>query len=289
MMIQQQFLSFNQLTLEFHLKERVTLPGSILIQRGSVTTDGQYVFITPIGSNSVFSYELDTGKWNELPLCPYENAGLVFANGELIAVGGRDVTHITNKMFTLHENKWVEHYHPMTNIRSSPAVLLTPDRSYIIVIGGHSSKWTTAVELFQLKNKEWLTLTNLPNPLPSPSAAIVGDLLYVVGQNGLGYSCSVQVLLLPNEQTMLWEPLPCLPVKNSTIAALCGRLVAVGGTHYGSSVNTVYQLILNEKWKEIGSMNIAKTWCLVSGVLPDKIIIVGGSGDEDFVEECTAK
>ena len=28
---------------------------------------------------------------------------------------------------------------------------------------------------------------------------------------------------------------------------------------------------------------------LVSGVLPDKIIVVGGSGDKDFAEECIAK
>ena len=177
---------------------------------------------------------------------------------------------------------------PANNIRSSPALLLIPDHSYIIVIGRHSSKWTTAFELFQLKSKTWLTLTNLSKPLPSPSTVIVGDVLYMVGQNGLGFSCSIQALL-PNEHTMVWEPLPCLSVKNSTIAALCGRLVAVGATHDCSSVNTVYQLILNEEWKDIGSMKRARTWCLVSGVLPGKIIIVGGSGDEDFVEKCIAK
>ena len=51
-----------------------------------------------------------------------------------------------------------------------------------------------------------------------------------------------------------------------------------------SSVNSIHQLV-DGQWVEIGSMSRVRMWCLVVSPSPDKMMIVGGWG-EDSVEEC---
>ena len=39
---------------------------------------------------------------------------------------------------------------------------------------------------------------------------------------------------------------------------------------------------------EIGSMTSVRQWCLAVSLSPDRILIVGGDGGDDSVEECVA-
>ena len=85
-----------------------------------------------------------------------------------------------------------------------------------------------------------------------------------------------------------WKPLPPLPLRESTAATLCGQLVLIGGDRSGlfvSRVKSIHQLV-DGQWVEIGSMASGRYDCLVASPSPDKIIIVGGVGAEDSVEEC---
>ena len=134
--------------------------------RGSATTDDQFAYFTPDNSNSVYSYQWNTEKWKELPSSPYWNSGLVIIDGELTAVGG----YLTNKLFTLRQGQWVEHYPPMNTARCTTAVVSSSDGNYIVVIGGSvgNRDWTATVELFHLRSRRWYGLTNLYHRL-SPS------------------------------------------------------------------------------------------------------------------------
>ena len=229
--------------------------------RGSAATDGQFVYITPLGSNSLYQYECSTENWMELPSCPYYNSGLAIIDSELTTVGGGEygAGRRTNKLFTLRHGKCAEVYPPMNTARYSPAVVSTSDGDYLIVIGGCGSDGdeTSTVELFQVKSKRWYKLTDLPQPLPFPSATICGDQLHVIG-NEDGYSCSLQSLPsndrpITSPLTLSWKPLPPLPVRWSTAATLCGQLVLIGGEQDGSSVNSIHQLVEGQ-WVKIGSM-----------------------------------
>ena len=95
------------------------------MRRGSATTDDQFAYFMPGGYESVYKYEWSTEKWEQLPPSPYRNSGLVIIHGELTAVGGRDESrqNRTNKLFTLRQDQWVEHYPPMNTERYSPAVV----------------------------------------------------------------------------------------------------------------------------------------------------------------------
>ena len=259
--------------------------------RGSATTDGQFAYLTPDDSTSIYRYEWIGEKWEELPSCPYRDSGLVIIDGKLTAVGGYDGSH-TNKLLTLRQRKWVKEYPPMNTARSYTAVVSTSDGEYLMVIGGYGGggDWTATVELFQVKSRRWYKLTDLPQPLNLPSATICGDQLSVIGRATIGFSCSLQALPSSDQPitsplTLFWKSLPPLPVTHSTAATLCGQLVVIGGRRRDRSlVNTIHQLV-DGQWVEIGSKATGRSSCLVVSPLPDKIIIVGGYGS-DIVEEC---
>ena len=265
--------------------------------RGSAATDGRFVCITPAVSTLSYLYECSTDKWTELPSCPCRDSGLAIIDSELTTVGGGvRADRRTNRLFMLQQGKWVEVYPPMNTARSSPAVVSTAYSDCLIVIGGFGSDyvdrgWTATVELFQVKSRRWCKLTDLPQPLPDPSATICVDQLHVIGSDGDGYSCSLQSLPsndrpITSPLTLSWKPLPPLPVEYSTAATLCGQLVLIGGWQGGSLVNSIHQLVEGQ-WLEIGSMTSGRWRCLAVSPSPDRILIVGGGG-EDSVEECVA-
>ena len=282
-----------QLTVQCHVKK--TAPCEMY--RGSATTDRHFSYFSPCGSTSVYSYEWSVDKWDQLPPCPYRDSALVIIDGELTAVGGWDGYRDTNKLFTLQQRRWAEKYPPMNTARSHTAVVSTSDGDNIMVIGGHGVGWAT-VELFQVRSRRWYKLTNLPQPLPFPSATICGNQLHVIGIDGDGYSCSLQGLPSSDQpitsqsisHIVTWTPLPHLPVEFSTAATLCGQLVIISGMRGGSSVNSIHQLV-DGQWVEIGSMSSGRWRCLVVSPSPDKMMIVGGVRDVygvvvNTVEEC---
>ena len=261
-------------------------------------TDDQFAYFVPGGFNSVYSYQWSKEKWEELPPSLYRNSGLVIIDGDLTAVGGNNISRHTNKLFTLRQGRWIEHYPPMNTVRSYTAVVSTSDGNYIVVIGGYVGvDWTATVELFHVRSRRWYELTNLPQTLIQPSATICDNQLHVIGRDGDGYSCSLQALLSSDQpitsqsisNILTWTPLPQLPVTASTAATLCGQLVTVGEKRDWSPVNPIHQLI-DRQWVEIGSMSSGRSRCLVVTPSPDKMMIVGGYGANyqslDSVEEC---
>ena len=269
------------------------------MSRGSATTDRRFSYFTPGGYKSAYSYQWSTEKWEELPPCPKSNSGLVTINGQLTAVGGEDESfHRTNKLFTFQQRQWIEEYPPMNAARSETSVVSLSDGEYIIVIGGcvgsgGGGGWIATVELFQVSSRRWHQLTDLPQPLPRPSATICGNQLHVIGYRGNGYSCSLQALLSSDRpitsqsipHLISWTSLPPLPVLYSTAATLSGQLVIVGGL---PPVETIHQLF-NGQWVEIGSMSCGRCGCLVVSRSLEKMMIVGGSDGKktlDIVEEC---
>ena len=231
----------------------------------------------------------------ELPSCPCHDSGLAIIDSELTTVGGAVLPGCpTNKLFTLRQGEWVEVYPSMNTARSDPAVVSTSDGDYHIVIGGYVSNCdvTATVELFEVKSRRWYTLTDLPQPLPFPSATICGDQLHVIGDDGNGYSCSLQSLPsndrpITSPLTLSWKPLPPLPVTDSTAATLCRQLVLIGGSQGRSPPNSIHQLVEGQ-WVKIGSMTSGRWLCLAVSPSPDRILIVGGEGTEHSVEECVA-
>lgn len=176
---------------------------------------------------------------------------------------------------------------------SHPTVANGSDGEYHLVVGGYVGveNRTTTCELFQAKSRYWYRATDLPKSLLYPSATITGNRLHVIGDRSTGYSCLLPDLPPTDQEVNLalilaWEPLPPLPVTKSTTSNLFGQLVLIGGMRNGLSVNTIHQLV-DEQWVKIGSMNNSTWLTLAVKTSPKEIIIVGGgSGGRNNVEEC---
>ena len=63
--------------------------------------------------------------------------------------------------------------------------------------------------------------------------------------------------------------------------------MGIGGTgvHAWPPVKTIHQLF-DGQWVEVGSMSCERYRCLVVNPSPDKMMIAGGVGAGDSVEEC---
>lgn len=263
--------------------------------RGSVTTDGHYIYVSSAGSNSVYSFELNEDRWEKLPPCPFCNSGLIIIDGALTAVGGEDVSSFTNKLHTLRGIQWTKSYRPMKTARASPAVVSTSDGNYIAVIGGHCGSGRMAsVELLRVKGRRWYKLADLPQPLLSPSASISGNLVYVIGNDSKGYWCSLEALPTGEKpiasqsipHLITWTPLPPLPVIESTITSLSRQIMLIGGVCNKTPVSSIHQLMDGE-WVDIGSTSSSRRSCLVANPRPREMIVaVGGVGTPVSVEEC---
>ena len=270
--------------------------------RGSATTDSRYyAYFTPDNSYSVYSYKWSTKQWKELPSCPHSSSALGIIDGKLTTVGGwKSGFGCTNELLTLRRRQWVNDYPSMKTCRVRPAAVSASDGDYVIVIGGwDGNDKTTTVELFQVKTGQWYEqlLTNLPQPLPYPSATICGNQVHLIGGGGNGFSCSLQALpssdkpIAPHSLRHLisWTPLPRLPVTRSTAVTISGQLVTFGGMRGESPVNSIHQLV-EGKWVNIDAMTSSRWGCLSVSLSADRVMIVGGHGQESGtkrgVEEC---
>ena len=189
--------------------------------RGSATCDQNFAYFTPLGANVVHCYSLTRDTWSQLPQCPYRNCGLAIVNGALVAVGGRKAySDYSNKLLTLRVRHWFEELPPMALSRDSPSLVALEYGSGstdILVAGGSvsDSKWTAAVEIFDARNQRWISLVDLPTPLPFPSAALRHTatsgtlLLSVIGCYRDGYTCSLY-LSTESVRTSGWLSLPKL-------------------------------------------------------------------------------
>lgn len=274
----------HQLTLQCHQKKATPYNMS----RGSATTDGQFVYFSPLASSSLYQYDYTKDKWEKLQACLYHDSGLAIINNELTSIGGWDGSGRTSKLMTLQKGVWVEQYPPMKTARYSPAVVTTADGNLLFVIGGYvgDHNRSSTVELYQVRSRMCYLITDLPEPLYYPSATICGTQLYVLGDDD-GYTCSLQSLPFGNQSltsplSLTWIPLPPLPLRYSTVATLCGQLVLVCGRQFSSDVGFIYQLVY-EHWTEIGVMDTCMSDCLVVSPALDRILIFGGKNVEEAV------
>ena len=264
--------------------------------KGSTTADRQFAYFTSRHSKAVYCYRWSTEEWKQLHPCPNKDSALVIIEGNLTAIGGLNEDCLTNELFSLRDGKWVKDYPPMNTARSITAAVNASDGEHIIVIGGNvrgDIPWTKAVELFQVNNRSWYKLRDVPQPLILPSATISDNQLYVTGKDDDGYSCSLEALLSSDQPIaseslsdyVSWTSLPRLPVTFSTAATLNKQIVIIGGWKDGTPVNAIHQLV-DGKWVEIGSMSRGRYQCLVSSPTLNNMMIVGGWGTDDSVEEC---
>ena len=297
-------------------KERLTLSWKTCreaphkMERGSATGCGNMAYFKPTLSSKVHSYNSDTEEWSIFPECPTESFTITVVNGLVTAVGGKKYGNCTNTLLSLvgedrKRRKWVEHFPPMPTKRKLTAAVCSGKA--LVVAGGEEGSfttvWSTRVEVMNIKTLKWSKASRLPHPLSDASATACGDRVYLVGgrdQHGSTnsvFACSLSTLL--QSETMrtkmkiagnqqVWHMITDLPVTRSSCVALNGQLLAVGGYDNVDDTNTIYSYNTEaNSWEVISHLATSRSWCLVTVLPANKLIVVGGwanTGQTDEVE-----
>ena len=277
-----------------------------ILYRISAASGNKAYFKT--GPRKLYEYSLHEKQWSELPKHPINPGVIVCIDDKLTSVGEdwRLLTNspISNKLYSLIDNKWVEHFPPMPTKRQLPSVVFT--NNALVVAGGFTSvsiifKQFKMVEILDTRNKQWSSAHSLPLPMIGMSISVCRDHLYIhIRPNILitaelrdtVLKCSLSALIDSSQQAtptpILWQNITDLPVYNSSLAVVNGHLLAIGGNE---SPNTrtkeirIYNPATNS-WKVISQMSVARSKCLTA-VFPDcKLMVVGSEkkGDRKKVE-----
>ena len=267
--------------------------------------DGNTVYIRSGSTLKIYSFDVATDSWFQLPDCVRKGGSITVINGRLTTVGGVK----SNELFSLtgegSSKGWTKKYPPMPTKREGSTSLFTG--ATLIVAGGWGDgRVLSAVEVMNTENHQWSTAADLPQPMYLASANVCGDRIYVLG--GVDehytatmsvYTCSVSALLqscvsssfiaklkraLSSDKASVWRQVADLPVTYSTCESFHGRLLAIGGRGDSNQATTaVYEYSsTSNSWEVISHMTTARYSCLTA-VLPNNQLMVVGGGTDPYV------
>ena len=266
--------------------------------------DGSTVYIRYQGTVNIYSYDIVSDGWSELPDCIHINGSIAVISGYLTTAGGNSNHIVSNELFSLtgkgSGRRWTQQFPPMPTKRESTTSLCTG--TVLIVAGGRgeSVRILSTVEVMDTEIHQWSTAANLPQPMYCASATICGDQLYMLGGFSKDfvsiksvYTCSVSTLLhfclkypqpkgAPSAYIVgVWEQLADLSVTRSTCESFHSRLLAVGGEMDSGKYSTAVYVFnsTNNSWEIVSHMKTGRCDCFTA-VLPDnRLMIVGGVTD----------
>ena len=262
-------------------------PHTGMLPVSSTVHDNQVYFSLRGVNRNVIGFNFETRKWCEVPLHPIAKFTLVCVNDMLTTVGGREDGLISggpsNKVYTLIDNKWLKHFPAMRVKRLEPAAVYA--NNTLVVAGGSSRQGTlyrplNDVEVLYTQTKQWLTAASLPSHgLVSPQSAVVyRDHVYITMFFGSKtFQCSRLALIRSTHlQEKVWEEIAHLPVTYSTLVAVNGRLLVIGGmdSQYTPTADIHQYNSTIDSWEVVSRMSTASS-NVHAAVLPgNKIMIV---------------
>ena len=268
--------------------------------------DDNTVYVMKCGTVNIYSYDVISYSWSQLPDCVHGSGSIIVINGYLTTIGGysslNGYHYYFNELFSLtgkgSSRKWTQQFPPMPTERCHTTSMCTG--TALIVAGGQGGgRVLLSVEVMDTETHQWSTAADLPRSMYRASATVCGDQLYILGGVVGGrnvksaYSCSVSALLqscVPSslegkiQRTSLedgagvWRQIADVPVTQSTCESFHGRLLAVGGRmESGKTTKAVnmYNSATNS-WVTISHMTTGR-WDCFTAVLPDnQLMVVGG-------------
>ena len=275
--------------------------------------DGNTVYIMNGNTANIYSYDVISDSWSQLPDCVHEDGSIVVIKGYLTTFGGYSYPNYSNELLSLtgkgSGRRWTQQFPPMPTKRRWTTSLCTG--TALIVAGGEGvGGMLSTVEVMDTETHQWSTAADLPQPMYWTSAIICGDQLYMLGGAEGScyvksvYTCSVSALLqscVPSsleaklqrtsleDKARVWRQVANLPVTQSTCESFHGRLLAVGGwMESGKDTTAVYMYnSTTNSWEIISHMTTGRRLCFTA-VLPDNRLMIAGGiikhDDTDLVE-----
>ena len=264
----------------------------------SVTVD-TVVYMTS-RRHDIHRYDPQTQQWTNLPEYQYWNFTMIEVKNQLTLVGGcvrstsSSRTTVTDAVAVYSTSQgWTQPYPPMNTPRISPAVSIY--HQHLVVAGGYGYRgYLATVEILDTSTShgQWLSITSMSLPVgcSQMSATIVHDTLYLLG-GSLGkqvLSMSLPALTQTDKSPAQWCTLPDTPLEGSTVIAVHGSILAVGGSRetggwhnyreYSSAIH-VYDPEEN-MWTKVGDLPTERSCCACC-LLPNGEILFAGGEDHN--------
>ena len=224
--------------------------GPRMYRVSNAVTDKGMVYFNANGDNDIYSYNIDSVVWTQLPDCPNKCSSFAVINNKLTAIGGVTGSRRSTSVHSLKDGKeWIEEFPPMPTKRASATSVYTDSEASLIVVGGMlaSVYIRCPVEILNIVSCQWFVASDIPvkDQLVYASGVICRGQLYILG--GMDtmsvYSCSLSNLFqscvsaskfkASSKSSNIWRELANLPVYDSTCVSVCGHILAIGGCTSG--------------------------------------------------------
>ena len=245
---------------------------------------------------TVIVYDLDSDEWSKLREYQFRYFAMAAVSGKLVLIGGSDPDNQkkSNQLAVWDEDSqcWTHPYHAMQTACYSPAV--ASYNHYLIVAGGDCDGRIdlTRVEVLDTRTNRWYNGASLPKGCHQMTAAIVGDMWYLMG--GFTESHSTKVVFRASLPALtsavsqsasvaapVWSTLTEAALKYSHALSLQGSLLAVGGWDDDRVKETSaihhYQAA-TENWVKVGELPTAQSTCACAALPSGGFLVAGGSG-----------
>lgn len=279
----------------------------------SVVIDKQKgkIYVTAGGSpnasayNMVFSLDMVTGEWSDLPPSDHRFGILQIIAGKLCIIGGSDgkTRKSIKKVSTYDEenNRWVQFYPDMLSARFKPGVVTYND--HVVVLGGtqDNDSINNDIEVFNWRlamtqqDIQWeRSVLTLPVPMWGISPTIVDEYLYIVGYtqprgtSNRTYRLSINLLIFLLQQPQhanaldrqaVWSELSRAPYFfTALVPDLYPPIIMGGGDSTGDSPTSdicLYDMSENS-WKQVASLPTARLNTAVATIDDSTVIVFGG-------------
>ena len=233
-------------------------------------------------------YNLATNQWSPSPIITsYTRFAMTILDDKVITAGGETKDHqVVKKVLVLCAGQW-KNYSEMPTARCNATAV--GHHSKLIVVGGTlnmEGKVTvlSTTELLDTTNGCWYTCNSLPSPHYQLKAAIMNDVLYLLGgfDQGRNQSPKVYTASLDTLSThrLNWESAPSTPYCLSAPVVLHNSfLVTIGGVQE-SDINKVSSEVCTfntstSQWKPLTTLPTTRIGSAVVTV-DDKILVIGG-------------
>ena len=256
------------------------------ISGGSSAMVGNVAYFNPGRNHTVYEYNSCNEQWSTVANNPNVDFTMVCVHGTLTSVGGRPFRWLgvwwSNKLYSLLNRKWVEHFPPMPTRRENPAAVYT--NNILVVAGGLmiQSVATDAVEVLATEMKQWSSVSSLSSLMyrVSKVPVVCKDIIYIATNEHAVWKCSVTSLVQSKPESDIWEKM-VLPVRESSLATLNGNLLAIGGKDADNKeTQNIHRYDpATNSWEVVSKMLVPRSQCLTA-VLPDNtLMVVGGYPD----------
>ena len=261
-----------------------SLPGSPMdISGGSSAVVGNVAYLNPGRSHTVYEYNSCNEQWSTVAKNPNIDFTIVCVHGMLTSVGGRPYgwfgAWYSNKLYSLLNRKWVEHFPPMPTKRQNPAAVYT--NNIVVVAGGLIGELidTGSVEVLATEMKQWSSVSSLSWLIYKVSKVpvVCKDIIYIATNKYAVWKCSLTSLVQSKPKSDIWEKM-VLPVRKSSLATVHGNLLAIGGKDADNKeTQNIHRYDpATNSWEVVSKMLVPRSQCL-NAVLPDnKLMVVGG-------------